>query len=117
MPLVRRSIVVATTHPVAKYGGIALSVEALNQLRDKLATGQIPMLFDHDVMRPMDGTVIEPRIEADGDEYRLVGEMEIDENDWEFIQRHFERAGVPGGISFGASEPQTRLDGQVTCPP
>jgi hypothetical protein len=114
---VRRSIVIASTRPVAKYPGVRLSVEALRQMRDNLAAGQIPMAFDHDVTRPLRGVVLEPRIEADGDHYRLVGELEIEQDDWDYMQARFAQAGVGGGFSFSATEQQAHLDGPPDMPP
>jgi hypothetical protein len=115
--LVRRSIVVASTHPVAKYGGVALSLEALSDMRDELAAGDVPMAFDHDVTLPMRGRVLEPRIQAVGEYHQLVGELEFEEEDWDYMQARFAEAGVGGGISFTAGEFQAHLDGPSDVPP
>lgn len=45
--------IVATTHRVEKYGGIRLSEGALQQIADALNTGQVPMLGQHDWLRPI----------------------------------------------------------------
>lgn len=41
----------ATSHPVAKYGGVRMAPQALQQMADALNSGQIPMLVEHDPRR------------------------------------------------------------------
>jgi hypothetical protein len=75
----------------------------------------MPMLFDHDVTRPMRGVVLRPRIEAFEGYHRLVGELEIEEDDWDYMQARFAAAGVAGGISFSAGERRHALTAPPRC--
>lgn len=45
--------VVATSHSVAKYGGIRLAPQALHEMADALNMGQIPILAQHDPRRAL----------------------------------------------------------------
>jgi hypothetical protein len=64
----------------------------------------------------MRGLVLEPRIEAAGEYHSLVGELEIEEDDWDYMQARFAEAGVSGGFSFSAGEFQAHLDGPSGVP-
>lgn len=99
---------VASTHPVAKYQGWRLSAEALEGLAERLKSGEIPMLFDHDVREPISADFLDAQVVPLGDGNSVLeATFEIDADAWEKIEDGFAQAGVPGGFSFTATVPQT----------
>jgi hypothetical protein len=97
--------IIATSHRVEKYGGVALSDSALTQMVDALNTGQVPMIGKHDWTKPIRTKDVEATlVTLDDDEraVRLTGL--VDQRDWAAV-------GQIGGMSFSTTEPIGRADG------
>lgn len=100
---------VASTHPVAKYGGVRLSEGALRQMAAAFNSGAVPMNFDHSSLAPLQTqNLVAKIVELDDGEQALDATFEIEEEAWRTVEGEFDRAGVPGGWSFTAAEPQIR---------
>lgn len=97
--------VLATTHVVTKYGRERLSVGALDQLCEQLASQSVPFRFDHDPARPLDIEVVEVEVRArDDGEHALVAVLSVAPQDWKAAKEAFDAAGVPGGFSYTRHE-------------
>lgn len=111
MPMTRREMVVATTHPLEVYGGIRLTVEVLEDIAHSLRSGA-PMLAHHDARRPIDTRNPEAGVRQRSDgEYEVWISVEIDDDAWSEYEAEVAGAGAPGGISFTAYEPIARAVG------
>jgi hypothetical protein len=109
MPLITVVARIASTHPVDKYPGWALSVDALEDLAEGLRAGGTPMVFDHDVTQPIEATVLDAVVIPIEDRHFAVeATFEIEEGAWASVQARFDDAGVPGGWSFTVTSPQTK---------
>ncbi len=53
MRTVRVTAVLATTHLVPKYDGVRLSPEALREMVERVASGSLPMVWNHDPRREL----------------------------------------------------------------
>jgi hypothetical protein len=107
MSLIVVSARVASTHPVAKYPGWRLSKEVLESMAERLAAGEIPMLFDHDARNPIEARCLDTKVVSlEGGNAALETTFEIEADAWAQIQQRFADAGVPGGFSFTATAPQ-----------
>lgn len=98
---------VASTHPVAKYGGVRLSRDALRQMETAFNSGLVPMTFDHSSLAPLPARNLTAQVvDLDDGEQALDATFEIEEEVWKAVEGKFDRADVPGGWSFTAGEPQ-----------
>jgi hypothetical protein len=92
---------VATTHPLPAYGGIRLAESAIRQLADQLATGGVPMTYQHDPVRPVNCMNVAAGIEKTEDgEFAAWIEFDVDEDEWQLYDQERQKAGAPGGWSF-----------------
>jgi hypothetical protein len=98
---------IASTHPVDKYPGGRLAAEALEGLAERLRTGDVPMLFDHDARQTIvaDWTDAEV-VPLDDGESALEVTFEIDAEVWAQVQDKFDDVGVVGGFSFTSTVSQ-----------
>jgi hypothetical protein len=97
--------IVATSHRVEKYGGVAVPDELLMQFAEEINAGRIPMIGHHDWTKPIRTKDIEATLVTldDGERgVRLTGL--VDRADWAAV-------GQIGGMSFSATEPIGRADG------
>jgi hypothetical protein len=104
-------VIVATTHRVEKYGGVALADSALMQIVDALNGGDLPMIGNHDWTRPirtndLDATLV--TLEDGERAVRLTGLVH---------QGDLDAVGEIGGMSFTSFEPTGRADGPNRDPP
>lgn len=98
---------VASTHPVEKYPGWRLSHEALLLLADKLNSGGVPVLFDHEVGDPIPVSNVDAAVvKTDDGEFAVEASFDVDSEIWASVQSRFKAAGVRGGFSFSATVPQ-----------
>src|SRR5437879_2146919 len=56
--------ILTSTERVAAYGGVQLDEAILHQLIDALLSGELPMVLQHDVRRPLKATVIEAAVRS-----------------------------------------------------
>jgi hypothetical protein len=108
MALITVSARLASTRPVDKYPGWTLAPEALHRLAERLAAGDIPMLFDHDAHQPIAARYIDANVVPleDGN-FALEADFEVDADAWQAVQSTFDEAGVAGGFSFTATADQS----------
>jgi hypothetical protein len=98
---------VASTHPVKKYNGVRLSVEALRGMAAALNTGAVPAVFDHSPLEAFEVRNVEAHIvRLDDGEHVLEATFDVDEAVWRSVEDRFATANVPGGFSFTAGEVQ-----------
>ncbi|ULD38987.1 HK97 family phage prohead protease [Rhodococcus qingshengii] len=94
---------VASNHRVRDF---ILDDPALDQLATALASGTIPMTFNHDPDRPLEVWNVTAGVEDLDDGHRAVwAEFDVDEDDWAAVQEEIEKAGAPGGFSITFFEP------------
>lgn len=92
---------VATTHALPAYGGIRLAESAIRQLADQLATGDVPMTYQHDPVRPVTCMNVTAGVEkTEDDEFAAWIEFDVDEDEWELYDQERQKAGAPGGWSY-----------------
>jgi hypothetical protein len=97
--------VVATTHTVSKYGGVALTDAALTKMADALNAGSIPMLAEHDWTQPMRAKeVVAEVVTLDDGERAVRIRGRVIEADWR-------GAGDLRGFSFSGFEELGRAEG------
>lgn len=109
MALVTVTARVASTHPVAKYGGVRLSKGVLREMEAALNSGAVPMTFDHSSLALLQTqNLVAEVVELDDGEQALNATFEIEEEAWRSVQDEFDKVGVSGGWSFTAGEPQIR---------
>lgn len=97
--------IVATSHRVQKYGGVALSDQALQQIVDALNAGALPMIGHHDWTRPIRTKGVEAELVELNDGERAVRMTGlVDERDWDSL-------GPIGGMSFTTTEKIGRAAG------
>lgn len=97
--------IVATSHRVEKYGGVALADTALEEIAAGLNSGQLPLTGNHDWTKPIRAKDLEATLVTldDGERgVRLTGLVE--QSDWAAV-------GEIGGWSFSTSEPLGRAEG------
>jgi len=103
---------VASTNPLEKYGGVRIALSALEQMRDKMNKGVVPMQANHSALELVEARNIKARIEpAEDGEHSLVVDFDIDDEKWEAIEDEWKRADAPGGFSVAITTPQMRFDG------
>jgi hypothetical protein len=112
MSNVNVSVPLITTRPVEKYGGVQIALEALEQMRDQISVGGMPMQMNHRATDALDATIIDVRIEqiAD-DEHALMIDFEMDEAAWQEVEAHWRAEGAPGGFSAALTQHQEEFDG------
>jgi hypothetical protein len=117
MSNVNVSVPLITTRPVEKYGGVQIALEALEQMRDQISVGGMPMHMNHRASEALDATIINVRIEqvAD-DEHALMVDCEMDEAAWQEREAHWRTEGVPGGFSAALTQHQEEFDGRPGVP-
>jgi hypothetical protein len=103
----------ATTDYVPSYGGVRLSLEALESILKSLQAGTVQTRLFHDSRRPLQvenfGAGIEQR--PDG-EYALRVEFDADEDRWAEYEAERDAQGAPGGLSFTLTETFDDLQGR-----
>lgn len=93
---------IATSHPIAAYGGVRLPPEAMETLAHDVRTGGFPFAYEHDPRFPTDVNVLEVEVRDMDDGHRGVWvEMDVDEEE-------FESRGVRG-FSIAMVEPIKKL--------
>lgn len=93
-----------------KYGGVALSLEALESVRAQIASGQVPMVNNHSALQPLAANVTDARIEPTRDgEHALLIDFEMTPEEWAGVEAGWKAAGSSGGFSISAGELQVRL--------
>jgi hypothetical protein len=106
MATVRIRARVTTTHPVAAYGGIQLSEDVVRDIAAAIASGDMPMLFNHDLSRPMHTSNVVAGVEPTEDGYLAAwAEFDVEQSAWEAFEAERDALGAPGGMSFAAASP------------
>lgn len=101
----RLQAVVASSHPIEAYGGIQLPPHAMDEIAQRITSGEMPMLFAHDLGRPAHARNARAWTEPTGDGFvRVVAEFDVDAEAWAKFERELAEAGVEGlggmSISF-----------------
>jgi hypothetical protein len=113
MERVRVTAIIATDHPVAAYGGIQLSREALEEIADAVRSNRFPMLVQHDATRPLNAHVIDSQVRERADGHCEVwAEFDADREAWESYERDRDAAGAPGGMSIAFMRPYGVFKGE-----
>ncbi len=96
----------ATTHAIPAYGGMQLPRELLDRIAEAVASGDIPMLFEHDESRPVPVSIVDTGIEqlSDG-HYAVWAEFDVDADVWAGYTAEVSAAGAPGGMSISFTSP------------
>jgi hypothetical protein len=103
--------VIATTEPTQKYRGVRLAPRVLEQIRDGILSGDMPLQMQHDSFRRFDAEILRVWIEDTKDgEKELRFQLAVEPAVYESAQAEFAAAGGPGGFSFSAAERQAELD-------
>lgn len=110
MRTVRVTAVLATTHLVPKYEGVRLSPKVLREMVERVTSGSLPMVWNHDPRRQLAPSNVVANIEErDGGELAAVIEFDIDEGVWAELERERTAAGAPGGFSWSGATPYVSL--------
>jgi hypothetical protein len=81
--VVKVSSIVATTDPVAKYPGLTLHRNVMQQLATALKNGQLPLLSNHDVTKPVTGRVLDAQVvELANGATGVEATFEVDAVEW-----------------------------------
>ncbi|WP_432948278.1 hypothetical protein ACQPXM_13285 [Kribbella sp. CA-253562] len=89
-------------------------MEVMEMVAAKLATGSVPMNFQHDPSRPLHPENVEAGVERLEDGHWAVwAEFDIDEDAWRAYQSEVEAAGAPGGMSITVTSPLPDLPGDA----
>lgn len=96
---------VATSHRVAKYGGVSLADSALVQIVDALNQGRLPMIANHDWTRPVRTKELEAKLVILEDGERAVRLRGL------AVRGDWDAAGLIGGMSFSCFEALGRAEG------
>jgi hypothetical protein len=98
---------IASTHPVAKYGGIRVARRVLDQMAAALNAGRVPMVLDHSALNTLRVRNLRADVvRLDDGEHAVEATFDVDETAWRRVQDRFAEAGVPGGFSYAAGELQ-----------
>lgn len=97
--------IVATTHPVEKYGGVRLGDEVLVNIAEALNSGALPMIGQHDWTRPLRTRDVRASVVTMPDGERAVQMAGL------VVRDDWEAHGPFGGMSFSASVPLARAEG------
>jgi hypothetical protein len=117
MPKVEVEAIVATSHPIAAYGGVRFDDTVLIKLADAILSGELPMLLQHDIRRPLDPEILDARVRDRPDGYKEVWiRFLVDEGIWEEFDQARIAADAPGGFSVSCSEPLAEMEGPSTSP-
>jgi hypothetical protein len=104
-PMKRIRATLATTDYVLSYGGIRLSLPALESMLQGLTAGTAQTRLFHDSRRPLRVENVEAGIEQRPDgEYALWVEFDADEDRWAEYEAERDARGGPGGLSFTLTE-------------
>ncbi|MGW4156303.1 hypothetical protein ACWEDF_24435 [Micromonospora chersina] len=104
MAIVRVRARVATTHAIPAYGGVQLAESVLHEMAETIASGGLPMRFQHDLARPIAPMNVTAGVEQMEDgELAVWTEFDIDEEVWGRFEAERLEAGAPGGFSFTAT--------------
>jgi hypothetical protein len=96
---------IATTHPIAAYGGIRLGDSILHDMAKAIRTGAIPMHIGHDIRRPLMVSNVDAGVEQLKDGYLAAwAEFDVDADAWAEYEAERDAVGAPGGMSFSATE-------------
>src|SRR5947207_6347644 len=90
--------IVATSHRVEKYGGVALADSALTQIAEALNAGQLPMIGHHDWTKPIRTKDVEATLVRMDDGERAVRVTGL------VVQADWEAVGEIRGMSFSSFE-------------
>lgn len=106
--------VLATTDPIPAYGGIRLSLEALESMAQRLKSGPVPTRLFHDAREPLyvQNVDAEVRQRPDG-EHELWVEFDVEEVGWADYEAERDARGGPGGLSFTLTEPFAELGSEA----
>lgn len=117
MQSVRVRMVLATSHPIAAYGGVRFPESAIAGIAEAFASGSLPMRFNHDLTRPVQIQNRQSGTERLPDGYLAAwGEFDIDSGVWAAIKREVADSGAPGGMSISVTTP-LRGDSPLTDTP
>ncbi len=98
--------ILATDQRIEAYGGIRLTVEALQQLAEQVMRPGSEMLVNHDRARPLNASHV--RAEVVWDErgwHKVVMSFESDAAAWAEFEAEKTALGAPGGMSFSTCAP------------
>lgn len=117
MQYVRKSLVLATTHPIGAYGGIQFDRDAMEALADAVRRGRLPFRFNHDARRaiPVKNIVTGVRERSDG-EWEAWAECDVPAALWTAWEDELAVAGAPGGMSFSMTVSRVAIDGDPESP-
>ena len=102
----------ASTRPIDKYGGVQIALRALEQMRDQIQRGSMPLHMNHRATGSLQANVCDVRIEQISDtEHAFFVDFEADEDAWAAVESGWKAAGVPGGFSVAVTEKQEEVDG------
>jgi hypothetical protein len=112
MPKVIITTTLATTRRIAKYGGVQIAIEALEQMRDQIQRSDGPLHMNHRAAGSLQSKILGARIERISDaEHALLADFEVDEDDWAAVESDWKAAGAPGGFSVAVTEAQEEING------
>ena len=95
-----------TSHPIGAYGGIQLDEAVVAEVADAVASGSIPMHFQHDISRPVHVSSVIAGTERLEDGYLAAwSEFDVEKEVWEVFQEEMQAAGAPGGMSISMTAP------------
>lgn len=80
--------IVATSHRVEKYGGVALADSALSQMVEALNSGKLPMIGHHDWTKPIRTKDVEATLVTLDDGERAVGVQHVFDGDPSGLEVH-----------------------------
>jgi hypothetical protein len=98
--------ILSTDQPVEAYGGIRLSVEALQQLAHQVMQPGAEMLVNHDRTRPLNASNIHAEVRWNERGWHEVFMLfEADAEAWAEFEAEKKALGAPGGMSFSTCAP------------
>jgi hypothetical protein len=95
-----------TTHPVEAYGGVQFDERVVAEVADAVASGRLPMHFNHDISRPVGISNVPAGTETLPDGHVAAwAEFDVDADVWATFQSELAAAGAPGGMSVSLTVP------------
>jgi hypothetical protein len=117
--VVRAHSVLASSRPIAAYGGMQLSEEMIRELAAATGRGEIPMNLGHDLARPLHVENVTSGVSRSDDGYLQAWvAFDVEEEPWDRYQQELRAAGVRGlgGMSITFTHPvdgEELTDGRV----
>lgn len=95
-----------TTQPVEAYGGVQFDERIVAEVADAVASGRLPMHFNHDISRPVGISNVTAGTETLPDGHVAAwAEFDVDADVWKTFQNDVAEAGAPGGMSVSLTVP------------